>query len=239
VNGTAVARLGEKADAGVDAIAVDGRPVRAQAPVTYLLNKPPGYVCTSSASQAERRAVDLVPDGRRLYVAGRLDAESQGLLVVTNDGELAQLLTHPRHGMEKEYFVTPSSRPGDEVLKALIEGVRLAEGLAQALSARHHKGGLSIVLVGGMNRQVRRMLAKLGLKVRRLERRRIGFLKLGHLKLGESRRLSGAEVFALKRLARRGMEHRENRADGGGGSLRGQRPRSGPGRAGAAEGKNR
>ena len=204
VNGRTVTELGLRADPEADSVTFDGATVRPEATVTYLLNKPKGYVCTSSASQASLRAVDLVADGRRLYVAGRLDAASQGLLVVTNDGELTQLLTHPSHGIDKEYFVATAGRPTKEAISKLRKGVHLAEGLARAKSVRKESGGLLIVLTGGMNRQIRRMLAKVGLKVRRLERCRIGFLRLGRLAPGEFRRLSGRDVARLKKAARAG-----------------------------------
>jgi len=199
VGGLIVAELGTRADPNARDIAVDGRPARIESIVAYLVNKPRGYVCTSSEVQADLRAVDLVDDKRRLYVAGRLDAESQGLLIMTNDGELTQLLTHPSHRVEKEYRVEVTDRVSAGAVEKLRQGVRLAEGLARAKSVKKVKRGLKVILTGGMNRQIRRMLGKVGLKVRRLERIRIAFLKLGALKPGESRELTAKEVAKLKR----------------------------------------
>jgi len=204
VGGLIVTELGSRADPEADDISVDGKRARIERIVTYLVNKPRGYVCTSSEVQADLRAVDLVDDKRRLYVAGRLDAESQGLLIVTNDGELTQLLTHPSHRVEKEYRVEVTDRISAGAVEKLRQGVRLAEGLARAKSVKKVKRGLKVVLTGGMNRQIRRMLGKVGLKVRRLERIRIAFLKLGGLKPGESRELSGKEVARLKRSCAEG-----------------------------------
>ncbi len=204
VNGKSVTKLGSTADAETDKITVDGTVACIQEPVVYVLNKPKGFVCTNAKAQADRLAVDLIDDERRLYSAGRLDQDSEGLLIVTNDGELTKLLTHPRHEVEKEYFVEVRGRVDDASLAKLRGGIRLSEGKATAKSVSLDKRGLKIVLETGMNRQIRRMLAAVGFKTRRLERRRIGFLRLGSLKSGAYRKLSEQEIRRLKRDAERG-----------------------------------
>ncbi len=201
VDGKLVTELGTRADPGTQEIRLDGEPVRAQRSAYYLLYKPRGVICSLRAERGRRRAVDLVPDPRRLYTVGRLDEDSEGLIVVTNDGELTQRLTHPRYAVPKEYGVTVDGPASPAALAKLRAGVYLAEGRTAPaevkLLHKGRRGEISIKITEGLNRQVRRMLAAVGLEVRRLVRRRIGPLEVGRLKPGSCRRLSDGEVRAL------------------------------------------
>ncbi len=201
VDGKAVTELGSKADALTQEICLDGEPVLAQRSAYYLLYKPSGYICSLRAERGRRRAVDLINDPRRLYTVGRLDEDSEGLIVVTNDGELTQKLTHPRYAVPKEYLVAIDGRMPPAVLAKLRAGVYLAEGRTAPAEVTPPRKGrraeLTVKITEGLNRQVRRMLSAVGLKVRRLVRRRIGPLEVGKLKPGGYRRLSSTEVRAL------------------------------------------
>jgi 23S rRNA pseudouridine2605 synthase len=190
-------------------VRVDGEPVRAEKFVYWLVNKPRGYLCTNHDPSGRPLALDLVPHiAQRVYTVGRLDEDSEGLLLLTNDGDLAHRLMHPRFGVEKAYLVLVAGNPSPEDLKKLLDGVWLAEGHVKARSARRLKKQgdstwLRIVLAEGKNREIRRMLAKLEHKVLRLKRIEIGPLELGKLALAKSRALSPHELKTLKRLAAR------------------------------------
>jgi 23S rRNA pseudouridine2605 synthase len=190
-------------------VRVDGEPVRAEKFVYWLVNKPRGYLCTNHDPSGRPLALDLVPHiAQRVYTVGRLDEDSEGLLLLTNDGDLAHRLMHPRFGVEKAYLVLVAGNPSPEDLKKLLDGVWLAEGHVKARSARRLKKQgdstwLRIVLTEGKNREIRRMLAKLEHKVLRLKRIEIGPLELGKLALAKSRALSPHELKTLKRLAAR------------------------------------
>lgn len=207
VDGVLVTDPGMKIAPG-QSVTVDQHPATAQKHVYWLLNKPKGYLCTNHDPAGRPRALDLmlhVP--QRLFTVGRLDEASEGLLLMTNDGELAQRLTHPRYGVEKTYVVQVAGRPSHDELQQLLRGVYLAEGKARArrvkrLGTRGDSTLLEIVLAEGKNREIRRMLAKLGHKVMQLRRVGIGPLRLGTLRKGKSRKLTPAEVAALQRLGR-------------------------------------
>jgi 23S rRNA pseudouridine2605 synthase len=188
------------------AVSVDGEPVRPERRVVYAVNKPKGVVSTASDTHGRPTVVDLLPaEARRLYPVGRLDADSTGLLLLTNDGELANLLTHPRYGVEKVYRarVAPP-RVSERVLAALREGVELDDGPARATRVRGLSGGVVELALGeGRKRQVRRMFEAVGHTVVELERVRFGPLKLGGLAPGAHRRLSGPEVEQLRAAADR------------------------------------
>ena len=190
------------ADSGV---AVDGEPVRAERRVVYAVNKPKGVVSTAADTHGRPTVVDLVPaESRRLYPVGRLDADSTGLLLLTNDGDLANLLTHPRYGVEKVYrarLAPPNVR--ESALRALREGVELDDGPARAARVRSLSGGvLEIALREGRKRQVRRMCEAVGHRVVELERVRFGPLRLMGLAPGAHRRLTAPEVERLREAAR-------------------------------------
>ncbi|MCK4176697.1 pseudouridine synthase [Aciditerrimonas ferrireducens] len=199
------ARPGERVDPTRDRLALDGVPV-AVAPglVHYLLHKPAGVVCSTKDPAGRTRALDLVPPEPRVFTVGRLDVASEGLLVLTNDGELAQLLTHPSHGVEKEYLVRVEGRPGPGAIARLRRGVLLEDGpTAPAKVGLVAPDTLRIVVHEGRNRLVRRMCAAVGHPVVRLVRVRIGPLRDPRLAPGQWRRLEPAEVRALAEAAGR------------------------------------
>jgi 23S rRNA pseudouridine2605 synthase len=202
VNGE-VATLGTRADPEADTIEVDGAVVGVrQGLVHYLLNKPAGVVSTASDPQGRPIVVDLVPPEPRVYPVGRLDADSEGLIVLTNDGDLAHRLTHPSFGVDKEYLAEVEGTPGRGALRRLREGVDLEDGrTAPARVSLVGDHTLRITIHEGRNRQVRRMGEAVGHPVRRLVRLRIGPLSDRRLAPGEWRPLTQAEVRALERAA--------------------------------------
>jgi 23S rRNA pseudouridine2605 synthase len=193
---------------GVDeesGVEVDGRPVRAEPREVHALNKPAGVVSTASDSHGRRTVVDLVPSELRLYPVGRLDADTTGLILLTNDGELAERLTHPRYGVEKVYRarVVPADVSG-RALRSLREGVELEDGATSAARVRRvARGELEIGIREGRKRQVRRMCEAVGHRVVELERIAFGPLRLGGLEPGRSRPLSPAEVERLRKATQR------------------------------------
>ena len=208
-----VAVLGTRADSARSRIVVDGVPVVVdETRVYWLLNKPAGYVTTAHDPQGRSTVVELVPAEPRAFAVGRLDRETEGLLLLTNDGELAELLTHPRHGVEKEYLAEVEGVPSAGALRALRDGVELDDGPAHAVRAsvvqRARDGGsaVQIVLKEGRKRIVRRMCAEVGHPVRRLVRTRIGPLTDPKLAPGDYRPLTGAEVRSLYAAALGGRE---------------------------------
>ncbi len=202
VNGE-VAVLGRRVNPATDRVSVDGVPVAVRPGlVYYLLNKPPGVVSTAADPEGRPTVVTLVPAQPRVYPVGRLDADSEGLLLLTNDGELTHLLTHPRFGVEKEYLVAVEGAPTAGELRRLREGVDLEEGrTSTARVARRGPNALRITIHEGRKRQVRRMCAAIGHPVHRLVRTRIGPIRLENLAPGEWRRLTATEVRALERAA--------------------------------------
>lgn len=202
VNGE-VAVLGRRVDPETDRIEVDGLrvPVRPGL-VTYLLNKPKGVVSTASDPQGRPTVVALVPAEPRVFPVGRLDADTEGLLLLTNDGDLAHRLTHPSFGVDKEYLAQVDGNPSPAVLRRLREGVDLDDGrTAPAKANLVAPGVIGLVIHEGRNRQVRRMCEAVGHPVRRLVRTRIGPLAERRLKPGEWRVLELEEVRALEAAA--------------------------------------
>jgi 23S rRNA pseudouridine2605 synthase len=187
-----------------DAVAVDGRRLAgAEERVVYALHKPAGVVSAARDTHGRATVVDLVDDPRRLYPVGRLDADASGLILLTNDGELAERLTHPRYEVEKVYRarVEPRRVP-ERALRSLRAGVALEDGIASPARVRRlAKGEIEIAIREGRKRQVRRMLEAVGHRVTSLERVAFGPLRLGGLEPGESRRLSAAEVERLRKAA--------------------------------------
>jgi 23S rRNA pseudouridine2605 synthase len=199
VNGESV-QPGDRADPERDVIAVDGVPMKQPGQrVCLLLNKPRGYVTTLSDEQGRKTVAELVADcGVRVYPVGRLDLNSEGLLLMTNDGDLAQHLTHPSHQVEKEYLVRVTG-DADSALPRLrrdmtVDGERFRGAKVRVLSQEGDSSLLSVTIAQGRNRQVRRMCAACGLTVHRLRRIREGSLALGSLKSGQRRRLSEKEI---------------------------------------------
>jgi 23S rRNA pseudouridine2605 synthase len=203
VNGE-VAILGRRVDVDHDEVCVDGGPVGLlPGLVYYLLNKPEGVVTTSFDTHDRETVVDLVPEEPRVFSVGRLDIDTTGLLILTNDGQLTQFLTHPSHGVEKEYIAEVECGPkgvSHGALRALRDGVELEDGItAPAEVGQLEPGVLRIVIHEGRNRQVRRMCDAVGYPVRRLVRTRIGPLRDTKLRPGQWRELTTDEVRALTR----------------------------------------
>ena len=207
VNGRS-ATLGESADREVDRIEVDGRPLaRGGEIVCLLLHKPSGYVTSARDPEGRPVVVDLVKDFRqRLYPVGRLDLTTSGLLLLTNDGELAQRLTHPRHEVEKTYLARIRGHLAADQVRRLESGILLEDGptapaKVRVLRSQGSHGWVEITIREGRNRQVRRMFEAVGLPVSRLQRTRLAFLDLGDLRPGQYRRLTPEEIRRLKELS--------------------------------------
>jgi len=198
VNGE-VAVLGRRVDPEADLVAVDGVPVGVRPGlVHYLLNKPVGVVTTASDPQGRPTVVQLVPDEPRVFPVGRLDVATEGLLLLTNDGELANRLAHPSHGVEKEYLAEVRGSVGPGALRRLRDGVELDDGMtAPAKVSQPEPGVLRLTIHEGRNRQVRRMCEAVGHPVQRLVRVRIGPLRDAVLQPGEWRELAPGELKAL------------------------------------------
>ena len=198
-----VTELGTRVRPAEQQIRVDGVPLPATKLEYFVVNKPVGVVCTNRDPAGRPRVVDLVPSrDARLFTVGRLDLNSDGLILVTNDGALADRLTHPRYGIEKTYRATVAGHPDRDVLAALRRGIHLAEGVARAervvVKSRHKESAvLELVLREGKNREIRRILARVGHKVLRLTRVAVGPIRLGSLPPGEARRLTREEVKKL------------------------------------------
>jgi len=208
VNGR-VAKLGDKADPERDEIRVDGQRIKTAEPLVYIMLNKPRFVLSSTVSERGHKTVrDLVPVPYRIVPVGRLDLESEGLLLLTNDGELVNRLTHPRYGHEKEYRVLVAKRPDAKQLEALRHGIVLEDG-KRTMPAKvrierwHGKGAwLRITIKEGKKRQIREMCRLIGLPVVRLIRIRMGPLTLKNLKSGEWRYLTDDEIAALRRATK-------------------------------------
>ncbi|HEY9076968.1 MAG TPA: pseudouridine synthase [Anaerolineaceae bacterium] len=210
VNGN-VAQLGSKADSEKDQITLDFKPIPRQVkPVYIALHKPQGVLSDTNPKDDPRPTVlDFVPSHNHLFSVGRLDFDSEGLILLTNDGDLANRLTHPRYEHEKEYRVLVIHRPDEKQLEILRRGVVLADGYRTAPAdvrveqANRDGAWLRIVLREGKKRQIREMGERIGLPVDRIIRVRIGILKLGDLKPGEWRYLTSGEIRELQGIAAR------------------------------------
>ncbi len=206
VNGR-VATLGDRVDPASDVVEVRGHRLSVDPGLRYLaFHKPAGVTTTMGDRHAERDLRGWLPPGPRVFPVGRLDRDTEGLLLLTNDGELANRLTHPRHGVEKEYLAEVDGAPTARQLARLRRGVELEDGEARAVSARavarsRGRGAVRLVLTEGRKREVRRMLSAVGLPVTRLVRVRVGPIRLGRLPAGRVRELEPAEVRALYRAA--------------------------------------
>ncbi len=206
VDGEVADELGTRVDPQRQEIRVDGQAVAKPRYQYFMLNKPAGVLSTNHDPSGRTRVIDLVPDQQRLFTVGRLDKSSEGLILITNDGDLANRLAHPRYGVEKVYHVEVAGRPEPEHLRQLRHGVRLAETMVKASKVeikrkRPQSTLLEITLREGRNREIRRMLAGVGHKVLRLKRVAIGPLRLGDLPTGAYRDLTSGELTALRRGA--------------------------------------
>ena len=206
VNGT-VATLGDRVDPEVDTVAVDGVTVNLDPNVRYYaLHKPPGVVTTMNDPQGRPDIRGFLPeDGPRVFPVGRLDRDSEGLLLLTNDGELGNRLLHPRYAVEKEYLAEVDGAPTDRLVSRIRRGVELEDGLAKptavrVVAASGPRGALRLTMTEGRKREVRRLLAEVDLPVTRLVRLRIGPVKLGNLPPGELRELTPEEIRSLAQV---------------------------------------
>jgi 23S rRNA pseudouridine2605 synthase len=208
IDGVVATAPGQRVPEGAS-VEVDGRPVATEAHAYVLLHKPPGVVTTVRDTHGRQTVVDLVETGSRLFPVGRLDAGTTGLLLLTNDGELAARLMHPRHGVEKTYEATVRGAVGAEAVRALAAGIELdgrrtAPARVRVLRASGKQSVVEIILHEGRKRQVRRMCEAVGHPVVSLHRSAYAGLRLGSLAAGESRPLSPAEVELLRSAAEDG-----------------------------------
>ena len=200
-----IAELGSRVIAASDVVEVDGGRVPLDPALRYFaLHKPHGVVTTARDPQGRPDVSAYYPPGERVFPVGRLDRESEGLLLLTNDGELANRLMHPRYQVEKEYLAEVEGTPTQKAIAHLLRGVALEDGEARARSAKPVAGSrgrsaVRLVMTEGRKREVRRMLDAVGLPVRRLIRVRVGPIRLGRLRAGEVRELDPAEVRELMR----------------------------------------
>ncbi len=197
--------IGDKIKVGRDTVTVSGKKIsESEKKVTIMLNKPRGYITTVSDELDRQTVMQLVGDIKeRIYPVGRLDKESQGLLIMTNDGELANFLMHPAHNVKKRYNVTVQGETEDDVLQQLRDGVvidskKAAPCQVEVISQKEDRTRLRFTLTEGKNREIREMCESVGLEVMRLKRVAIGGLKLGQLPVGSWRYLTESEIKALK-----------------------------------------
>ena len=201
------ATLGDRVDPSRDEVRVDDRRVSVDPGLRYVaFHKPRGVTTTMRDPHAERDLTRYLPKGSRVFPVGRLDRDTEGLLLLTNDGSLANRLTHPRYGVEKEYLAEVDGTPSSRQVTRLRRGVDLDDGTARAIEARvaggsRGRGAVRLVMVEGRKREVRRMLEAVGLPVRRLIRVRVGPVRLGRLRPGELRELGPEDIRALYRAA--------------------------------------
>jgi len=196
-------RLGDRVDVDKDSLTIDDIPIPVNPSLeTHLLYKPVGVISSSSDTHGRQTVVDLIDSDKRLYPVGRLDADSEGLILVSNDGELTNRVTHPRYGITKTYIALVEGAPSRGTLRRLTDGVELDDGAAKASKARvveqqEERCLLELVMTEGRNREVRRMLTAVGHEVISLVRTSVGPLMDRTLKAGESRRLSSEEINRL------------------------------------------
>jgi 23S rRNA pseudouridine2605 synthase len=204
VNRKIVDKLPVFVDPEKDVIMVDGRKIQAAQKVYYLLNKPRGVICTNRDPQGRKKAIDIIPIDQRIFCVGRLDIDTSGIIILTNDSELSNKLTHPRYGLPKTYIAGIKGQITGDAVEKLKKGIWLAEGKTGRASVkilkRNYKESLvEITIRQGLNRQIRRMLARVGLPVKSLNRTRIGKLSTRGLGVGKFRTLTKAEVAYLKK----------------------------------------
>ena len=214
INGQ-VAQLGAKADAEVDDITLDGKPLQTAERLAYVIvNKPRGVLSSPDVGEGRAWVRDLVPMRSRLFPVGRLDADSEGLVLLTNDGDLANRLSHPRYEHHKTSRVQVEGQPSKDSLSRWRDGVLLndkmtAPARVKVLGYQRGRTWLQVVMREGRKRQIRRVAELLGYRVRRLKRTHIASLALGKLQPGEWRKLTAQEVRDLKRLVERGRRTRQ------------------------------
>ncbi|MFD0958775.1 pseudouridine synthase [Paenibacillus chungangensis] len=211
VNGEKVTALGVKADAAADIITVNGKPIRGENKLYLMLNKPKGVITSATDPKGRKVVTDFLHGIKeRVYPVGRLDYDTEGLLLLTNDGEFANLLTHPKHHVPKTYHATVNGIPHGTALERLQKGIKLEDGMTSPAEVEYvdvdldgNKSTVSITIHEGRNRQVRRMFEAIGHKVTRLRRIRFGELGLESLHRGKFRHLTPQEVKELLDGARK------------------------------------
>lgn len=203
VNGETITQLGAKVNPARDGVRVDGRGVKPKRKLYVALNKPKGYICARSDPERRRIITDLLPlEWRSLYPVGRLDHDTEGLIFVTNDGDFALRLTHPRYGTRKVYHATVEGRVEPSQLSRFTGGIMddgemLKASRVRLLSANNTRSVVEVELTEGKNREIRRMFRTLGLEVSKLKRTQIGRIKLGELPTGKWRTLTEPEIKSL------------------------------------------
>jgi len=203
VNGRVVREMGTKVDPLHDAVTVDGARVKSRRKLYVVLNKPAGYVCSRSDPEGRQTVGQLLPkEWSNLYTVGRLDRDSEGLIFLTNDGEFALRMTHPRYGVRKKYHATVEGEVTGAVLHAITKGVfyegeRLKADKARVLRGSRSKALVELELTEGKNREVRRLFEAQGFNVMALRRVQIGPIKLGELRSGRWRALTRTEIVSL------------------------------------------
>ncbi|MCE5341834.1 MAG: rRNA pseudouridine synthase [Planctomycetaceae bacterium] len=216
VNGKIVDTMPAFADADEDNITVDGR--RIQKPkkkVYYLLNKPKGVICTNDDPAGKRKAIDLIDTKDRIFCAGRLDTETTGAIVLTNDSVVADRLTHPRYSLEKTYIATIKGKITNEAVDKLKRGVWLSDGKTsplkiKVLKASERESQLEIRIRFGLNREIQRIMARLGYKVASLKRTHIGRISIDRMSLGSYRSLTESEIKYLSSDPKRDSEEKKS-----------------------------
>lgn len=204
VNGTIIDELPAFADAETDKILVNNKRIRVAGKVYYLLNKPKGTICTNSDPEGRKIAIDIIKAKHRIFCVGRLDIDTSGLIILTNDSELTNKLTHPKYELPKTYVAEIKGPVTGEAVEKLKKGVWLAGGKTGRSSVKilkrgHNVSSLEITIRQGLNRQIRRMLAKVGFSVKSLRRIKIGKLNARGIGIGKFRQLTKAEVTYLQK----------------------------------------
>lgn len=205
VNGKVVNELGTIINEKKDKVFYEGRQILLPSSFVYIkLNKPKGYACTAKDEKGRKTIYDLLPQGERLFSIGRLDYDTEGLIILTNDGDFANKVAHPRYSVDKEYHVTIEGQIKESELAVLrkgvvIDGERMPSAKVEFLSTDGKFTKLSIVIDEGMNRQIRRMFEAIGKTIKLLKRVRIGNVKLGGVKRGDFRDLTTQELDSLVR----------------------------------------
>lgn len=204
VNGKIVDTLPAFADEKIDVITVSGRKIRPENKVYYLLNKPKGYLCGNNDPSGRKKVIDLVPPCNRIFCVGKLDAETTGAVILTNDTALADIATRPRHELGKTYVVTIKGRITTEAVELIKKGVWLSDGKAvpekvKIIKAQTAESILEIKLSQNLNREIRRIMAKFGYKVTALKRQAIGKISIHKLGVARFRSLTKAEIDYLKK----------------------------------------
>lgn len=205
VNGKVVNELGTIINEKKDKVFYEGRQILLPSSFVYIkLNKPKGYACTAKDEKGRKTIYDLLPQGERLFSIGRLDYDTEGLIILTNDGDFANKVAHPRYSVDKEYHVTIEGQIKESELAVLrkgvvIDGERMPSAKVEFLSTDGKFTKLSVVIDEGMNRQIRRMFEAIGKTIKLLKRVRIGNVKLGGVKRGDFRDLTTQELDSLVR----------------------------------------